>query len=150
MLDTAVGILVGLRRCSIDAAFQELITAAAGQDVPVFTIASALIAFAGPDGRPHADDTAAGLAAHREWGHLLGQTPSQRRRSRARGSGNRGGWNGLAGRTCRTLPAPEVCAPQRWSAASRGRRKSGVLTDRVRAVNGGCVAPPTDGKTGVR
>jgi hypothetical protein len=75
MLDTAVGILVGLRRCSIDAAFQELITAAAGQDVPVFTIASALIAFAGPDGRPHADDTAAGLAAHREWGHLLGQTP---------------------------------------------------------------------------
>jgi ANTAR domain len=73
ILDTAVGILVGLRRCGIDAAFQELITAAQRHEIPVFAIASALVARASGQGERPAYDPAADLAADREWGHLLGQ-----------------------------------------------------------------------------
>jgi AmiR/NasT family two-component response regulator len=70
-LDTAVGILVGLRRCSTHTAFQELITASDRHGVPVFSMASALVTVAsrgaantGPAG------TAAQLAAEREWGEI--------------------------------------------------------------------------------
>jgi hypothetical protein len=72
-LDTAVGITVGLRRCGSDAAFQELISAAACHQAPLFAIASDLVALASPD-ESRRDDSAANLADHREWGGLLART----------------------------------------------------------------------------
>jgi AmiR/NasT family two-component response regulator len=68
-LDTAVGILVGLRRCSTRAAFHELIGASERHRVPVFSMASALVSVVsrGADSG-NAADTAAQLAAEREWG----------------------------------------------------------------------------------
>lgn len=71
MLDTAEGVLIALRRCSPDAAFQEVVDAAKRHGVPVFTIASALVEMACD--RP-IDDGGPGpahLAAEREWGALL-------------------------------------------------------------------------------
>jgi ANTAR domain len=70
VLDIAVGILVALRRCSIDAAFAEIIAAAQGHDVPVFSIASALVGLAHADFESRGD-TPAQLAADRQWGGLL-------------------------------------------------------------------------------
>jgi AmiR/NasT family two-component response regulator len=68
-LDTAVGILVGLRRCSTQAAFQELIAASERHRVPVLGLASALLTVASRGAaRSEAADTAAQLAAEREWG----------------------------------------------------------------------------------
>jgi ANTAR domain len=68
-LDTAVGILVGLRRCSTHAAFQELITASERHRVPVFSMASALVTVASRGASTtQTADTAAQLAAEREWG----------------------------------------------------------------------------------
>ena len=67
VLDTAVGILVGWRRCSTHSAFRELISVSERHRVPVFALADALVALAGQDGDPKAD-LAAQLAAEREWG----------------------------------------------------------------------------------
>ena len=47
ILDTARGILIGLRRCRSDAAFDELHTAALRHRVPVFAMAWALVHLAG-------------------------------------------------------------------------------------------------------
>lgn len=70
VLDIALGVLVALRRCGADAAFEELITAAGRNDIPVFAMASALVALASAD--PSARlDSAARRAAEREWAQLL-------------------------------------------------------------------------------
>jgi hypothetical protein len=66
-LDTAVGILVGLRRCSTHAAFTELLGASERHDVPLFKLASALVALASGTGT-ETGLTAAGLAVEKEWG----------------------------------------------------------------------------------
>jgi hypothetical protein len=68
VVDTAVGILVGWRRCSTHAAFKELITASERHGIPTFTLASALVAVASRYSNPHTAGTAAQLAAEREWG----------------------------------------------------------------------------------
>ena len=69
MLDTAVGIVVGLRRCTSDAAFLELIGATQSHHIPMFMIASALVNLATGEGEsPSAD---ADRAAFHEWGQLL-------------------------------------------------------------------------------
>lgn len=70
MLDTAVGIVVGLRRCTIDAAFLELIGAAQRHDIPMFVIASALVNLATGEGESRSSDAEG--AAFNEWGQLLG------------------------------------------------------------------------------
>lgn len=65
-LDTAVGILVGWRRYSTYAAFRELLAASERHEVPLFKLASALVALAS-----RSDDGATGaarLAAEKEWG----------------------------------------------------------------------------------
>ncbi|WP_445159609.1 ANTAR domain-containing protein [Mycobacterium sp. Dal123C01] len=67
VLDTAVGIIVGWRRCNSHAAFRELISVSERHRVPIFALADALVALAGRDGDPKAD-IAAQLAAEREWG----------------------------------------------------------------------------------
>jgi len=67
-LDTAIGVLVGWRRCSTPAAFRELISASDRHDVPIFALASALVALASRDADAGAADTPARLAAEKEWG----------------------------------------------------------------------------------
>ncbi|OBK44880.1 ANTAR domain-containing protein [Mycobacterium sp. 1081908.1] len=65
-LDTAVGILVGWRRCGTHAAFRELLRASERHQVPLFRLASALVALA--SGEAEAETGAARLAAEQEWG----------------------------------------------------------------------------------
>jgi hypothetical protein len=67
VLDTAIGILVGWRRCSVDAAFRELITASERHNIGVFAMASGLVDLAS-SGISEAEGSAAALAAEREWG----------------------------------------------------------------------------------
>jgi hypothetical protein len=67
-LDTAVGVLVGWRRCGTHAAFRELISASERHQVPIFALAGALVTLATrSDGAAPAND-AARLAAEKEWG----------------------------------------------------------------------------------
>ncbi|HYB38157.1 MAG TPA: ANTAR domain-containing protein [Mycobacterium sp.] len=68
VVDTAVGILVGWRRCSTHAAFDELIAASERHRIPMFALASALVTVASRGANPQAAGTAARLAAEREWG----------------------------------------------------------------------------------
>ena len=71
ILDTAQGILIGLRRCRSEAAFQELLFAAQRNRVPVFAIAWALVHLAcGGDKSPETFNAAQSAARH-EWGQLL-------------------------------------------------------------------------------
>ena len=58
MLDTALGILIGLRRCRSEAAFQELLVAAQRHRVP--------------DKSPETFNAALAAARH-EWGRLLAE-----------------------------------------------------------------------------
>ena len=70
ILDTARGILIGLRRCRSDAALDELHTAALRHRVPVFAMAWALVHLAG-DGEKTSSFTEAQSAARHEWGQLF-------------------------------------------------------------------------------
>ncbi len=70
ILDTARGILIGLRRCRSDAAFDELHGAALRHRVPVFAMAWALVHLAG-DGEKTPSFIDAQSAAHHEWGALF-------------------------------------------------------------------------------
>ncbi len=74
ILDTAGGILIGLRRCGSGAALRELHGAAQRHRVPVFTMAWALVHLAGgrKDSTP-ASFRAAQSAASHEWGELFAQ-----------------------------------------------------------------------------
>jgi AmiR/NasT family two-component response regulator len=65
VLDTAVGILVGWRRCSSDAAFRELISASERHGIPIFALAGALVSLANRDADTQPAGTAAQLAAER-------------------------------------------------------------------------------------
>ncbi|OBK22728.1 hypothetical protein A5634_07080 [Mycobacterium asiaticum] len=70
-IDTAVGILVGWRRCSTQTAFRELLAASERHRVPLFAMAGALVSLASE----HADAPAVGAAAEesarREWAEEL-------------------------------------------------------------------------------
>lgn len=70
ILDTARGILIGLRRCPSDAAFDELHNAAVRHKVPVFAMAWALVHLAG-EGQQTPSFVDAQCAARREWGSLF-------------------------------------------------------------------------------
>ena len=71
ILDTARGILIGLRRCPSEAAFHELLGAAQRHRVPVFAMAWALVHLAGGGHKsPHALIDAQSAARH-EWGQLF-------------------------------------------------------------------------------
>ncbi|WP_111512585.1 ANTAR domain-containing protein [Mycobacterium kyogaense] len=76
VLDTAQGILIGLRRCDTDAAFQELVRTAHTHVVPVFTMASALVALA--TGTVHFSrlPERAQAVARDTWGSLLDGSPT--------------------------------------------------------------------------
>jgi hypothetical protein len=71
ILDTARGILIGLRRCGSEAASHELLVAAQRHRVPVFAMAWALVHLTcGGDQSPEALDAAQSAARH-EWGPLF-------------------------------------------------------------------------------
>lgn len=75
MLDIAEGILMGLRRCDTDAAFQELLRAAHTNFVPVFTMASALAELAAGTVAFSRLPERAQAAARDAWGPLLNASP---------------------------------------------------------------------------
>jgi len=70
ILDTARGIIIGLRRCPSDVAFDELHSAAIRHKVPVFAMAWALVHLAG-DGEETPSFVDAQSAARQEWGSLF-------------------------------------------------------------------------------
>lgn len=70
ILDTARGILIGLRRCPSDTAFDELQCAAIRRGVPVFAMAWALVHLAG-NGQMTSSFLDAQAAARDEWGRLF-------------------------------------------------------------------------------
>lgn len=70
ILDTARGILIGLRRCPSASAFDELHRAARRHKVPVFAMAWALVHLAGDGSTTHAFKDAQSAARH-EWGQLF-------------------------------------------------------------------------------
>ena len=71
IFDTALGILIGLRRCSSDAAFHELLGAAQRHGFPAFPMAWALVHLADGGARSAQSFSAAQSAARREWGQLF-------------------------------------------------------------------------------
>ena len=68
MLDRAEGILVGLRRCTIDAAFGEIVGVSRRHTVPALRVAAALVELA--EGR-QPRDADAGDVAREEWSELF-------------------------------------------------------------------------------
>jgi ANTAR domain len=71
ILDTAKGILIGLRRCRSEVAFHELLNAAQRHRMPVFAMAWALVHLAnGGEHSAHASGDAES-AARNEWGELF-------------------------------------------------------------------------------
>jgi hypothetical protein len=71
ILDTAKGILIGLRRCPSETAFHELLNAAQRHRMPVFAMAWGLVNLAnGGDTAAHTSADAQS-AARDEWGQLF-------------------------------------------------------------------------------
>jgi ANTAR domain len=74
ILDTAKGILIGLRRCPSETAFHELLGAAQRHRMPVFAMAWALVHLAnGGDNSDHISVDAQS-AARDEWGQLFAES----------------------------------------------------------------------------
>ena len=71
ILDTAKGILIGLRRCPSESAFHELISAAQRHKMPVFAMAWALVHLANGGDRSAQTWADAESAARDEWGQLF-------------------------------------------------------------------------------
>jgi len=71
IFDTALGILIGLRRCSSDAAFDELFGAAQRHGFPAFPMAWALVHLTGGGAESAQTFSAAQSAARREWGQFF-------------------------------------------------------------------------------
>ena len=67
-LDTAEGVLIGLRRIPATDAFDELVSAARRHGMSVFTLAEALVALASGN---ECTEPATARAAHAEWGALF-------------------------------------------------------------------------------
>jgi hypothetical protein len=74
LIDTAVGILVGWRRCSTQTAFRELLTAGERHQIPLFAMAGALVNMASRHANSQAANVAAERAAEREWAEELRPT----------------------------------------------------------------------------
>ena len=80
VLDTAEGVLIALRGCSLNEAFMEIAQTAKAHNVSTLSLADALVALAQNRASQDRDD-AAFIAARAAWGHLLDQVrPSRRAR----------------------------------------------------------------------
>jgi hypothetical protein len=74
LIDTAVGILVGWRRCSTQVAFRELLSASERHQIPLFAMAGALVNVASKHANSQAASLTAERAAEREWAEDLRPT----------------------------------------------------------------------------
>lgn len=70
-LDTAQGILIGIRRCTSEKALHELLSAAQRHQMPVPAMAWALVHLAGGGGKSPRTFVDAQSAARHEWGQLF-------------------------------------------------------------------------------
>jgi hypothetical protein len=70
-LDLAQGILIGLRRCTTEATFDELVTVAHKHGVSVSAVASALVTLATRTADETDSDRDAPAVAHLAWGDLV-------------------------------------------------------------------------------
>jgi hypothetical protein len=69
ILDRAEGVLVALRRCRVEEAFDEIVSVSHAKSVPAIRVAQALVEMA-EGGQPA--DKGAGAVVRQQWGHLLG------------------------------------------------------------------------------
>ena len=77
ILDTAEGVLITLRGCTLNEAFVEIVQTAKVHNVSTLSLADALVALAQNHG-PQDGDDAALVAARAAWGHLLDRTRPSR------------------------------------------------------------------------
>jgi hypothetical protein len=78
VLDTAEGVLIALRGCSLNDAFVEIVQTAKAHNVSPMSVADALVALAQDGGVCSDVDDAASVAARAAWGRLLdGARPSR-------------------------------------------------------------------------
>lgn len=77
ILDTAEGVLVALRGCSLNQAFVEVVRTAKAHNVSTLSLADALVALAQNQATQDGDDAAL-IAARAVWGHLLDRVRSSR------------------------------------------------------------------------
>jgi hypothetical protein len=77
ILDTAEGVLIALRGCTLHRAFAEIVQTAKTHNVCTLSLADALVALAQNQASQHGDD-AAFVAARAAWGHLLDRSRSGR------------------------------------------------------------------------
>jgi hypothetical protein len=77
ILDTAEGVLIALRGCTLNQAFVEIVQTAKTHDVSTLSLADALVALA-QNQASQASDDAAFVAARAAWGHLLDRSRSGR------------------------------------------------------------------------
>jgi hypothetical protein len=80
VLDTAEGVLIALRGCSLNQAFVEIVQTAKAHNVSTLSLADALVALAQTQASQNEQDAAFG-AARAAWGHLLDRAPSRGVRS---------------------------------------------------------------------
>jgi hypothetical protein len=76
ILDTAEGVLIALRGCTLNQAFVEIVQTAKAHNVSTLSLADALVALA-QNQTSHGDD-AAFVAARAAWGHLVDRSRSSR------------------------------------------------------------------------
>jgi hypothetical protein len=77
ILDTAEGVLIGLRGCTLNQAFVEIVQTAKAHNVSTLSLADALVALAQNQASQHGED-AAFVAAGAAWGHLVDRGRSGR------------------------------------------------------------------------
>jgi ANTAR domain len=79
ILDTAEGVLIALRGCTLNQAFVEIVQTAKRHNVSTLSLADALVAIAQTKAFQNVDDAdAAFIAARATWGHFFDQTPPRR------------------------------------------------------------------------
>jgi ANTAR domain len=76
ILDTAEGVLIALRGCTLTQAFVEIVQTAKRHNVSTLSLADALVAMTQTQTSQNVDDAdAAFIAARATWGHFFDQTP---------------------------------------------------------------------------
>ena len=70
ILDTAEGVLIALRGCTLNQAFVEIVQTAKAHNVSTLSLADALVALAQDQASQDGDDAAL-VAARAAWGHLF-------------------------------------------------------------------------------
>jgi hypothetical protein len=79
ILDTAEGVLIALRGCTLNQAFVEIVQTAKRHNVSTLSLADALVAMTQTQTSQNVDDAdAAFVAARATWGHFFDQTPPRR------------------------------------------------------------------------